>query len=217
MQRCDDWLTRTLGFAGDLKIARRTDTLLVQWIFFQSWKKFSKANPFENHITCSTQVPWTSLETEPSSRARATPCRVKSSCLPMPNLNLPSRSLKLFRFHLSLSDCSRNAKSGLTSDWASGGRRGQPRGAQVHAMQPSDWKGWSQDPPLPRPHLRVGSGGEGVFLGVLVYQWLSEGKQLCGFFGCVCVCGSSCVWFVLLCCSLGLCHPAIIAVLSVVF
>jgi len=42
------------------------------------------------------------------------------------------------------------------------GRQGQPRGAQVHAMPLSDQKGWSQDPPLPRPHLRVGSGGKGV-------------------------------------------------------
>jgi len=41
------------------------------------------------------------------------------------------------------------------------GRQGQPRGAQVHSMHLSDWKGWSQDPGLPRTHLRVGSGGEG--------------------------------------------------------
>ena len=59
--------------------------------------------------------------------------------------------------------CSRNAKS-----WPEAlmehlvGRQGQPRGAQVHAMQLSDWKGWSRDPPLPRPHLRVGSGGGGI-------------------------------------------------------
>ena len=42
------------------------------------------------------------------------------------------------------------------------GRQGQPRRAQVYAMQLSDQKGWSQDPPLPRPHLRVGSRGEGI-------------------------------------------------------
>jgi len=42
------------------------------------------------------------------------------------------------------------------------GRQGQLRRAQVYAMQLSDWKGWSQDLPLPRPHLRVGSGGEGI-------------------------------------------------------
>ena len=42
------------------------------------------------------------------------------------------------------------------------GRQGQPREAQVQAMHLTDWKGWSQDPPLPSPHLRVGSGGEGI-------------------------------------------------------
>ena len=35
------------------------------------------------------------------------------------------------------------------------GRQDQPRGAQVHAMHLSDQKGWSQDPPLPGPHLRL--------------------------------------------------------------
>jgi len=50
-----------------------------------------------------------------------------------------------------------------------GGRQGQPRGAQLHAMYLSDWKGWSQDAPLPRPHLRVGSGGEGVLLETYAY------------------------------------------------
>jgi len=48
-----------------------------------------------------------------------------------------------------LSCCSGNAKS-----WPEAlmehlvGRQGQPRVAQVHAMQLSDRKGWSQDPPL---------------------------------------------------------------------
>ena len=42
------------------------------------------------------------------------------------------------------------------------GRQGQPRAAQLHAMHLSDQRGWSQDPPPPRPHLRVGSGGEGI-------------------------------------------------------
>jgi len=44
-------------------------------------------------------------------------------------------------------------------------RQGQRRGAQVYAMLLSDWEGWSQDPPLPRPHLRAGSGGGGCFAG----------------------------------------------------
>jgi len=34
----------------------------------------------------------------------------------------------------------------------------------VYAMHLSDWKGWSQDPPLPRPHLRAGSGGKRISL-----------------------------------------------------
>jgi len=49
--------------------------------------------------------------------------------------------------------CSRNAKSQLeTMIEHLMGRQGQPRGAQVHAMYLSDWKGCSQDPPLPRSH-----------------------------------------------------------------
>jgi len=49
------------------------------------------------------------------------------------------------------------------------GRQGLPRGAQVHAIPLSDWKGWSQDLPLPRPQLRVSSGGEGISLEILAY------------------------------------------------
>lgn len=40
-------------------------------------------------------------------------------------------------------------------------RQGQPQGAQVQALHLSDWKGRSQDLPLPRPHLKVSSGGKG--------------------------------------------------------
>jgi len=46
------------------------------------------------------------------------------------------------------------------------GRQGQPKGAQVYAIHLNDQKGWSQDPPLPRPHLRAGSGGEVILLEV---------------------------------------------------
>jgi len=42
------------------------------------------------------------------------------------------------------------------------GRQGQPGSAQVYAMELSDQKGWSQDPPLPGRNLRVDSGGKGV-------------------------------------------------------
>jgi len=56
------------------------------------------------------------------------------------------------------------------------GRQGQLRGAQVQAMLLSDQKEWSQDPPLPRPHLRVGSGGNGILLEISAYLRPSKGK-----------------------------------------
>ena len=55
------------------------------------------------------------------------------------------------------------------------GRQSQPKGAQVHAMYLSDQKGWSQDPPLPRPHLRAGSRGKGILLRIPLYVRYSEG------------------------------------------
>jgi len=45
-------------------------------------------------------------------------------------------------------------------------------------MQLSDQKDWSQDPPLPSPHLRVGSGGKDIFLEFSTYLSLSKGKQI---------------------------------------
>ena len=65
------------------------------------------------------------------------------------------------------------------------GRQDQPRGAQVHAMHLSDQKGWSQDPPLPRPHLRVGSGGKSILLEIPAHLRPSKGKQI--FFLCFCI------------------------------
>ena len=63
--------------------------------------------------------------------------------------------------------CSGNAKSWLEAVIEHlMGRQGQPRGAQVHAKNLSDQNRWSQDPPLPRPHLRTGSGGKGVLLEI---------------------------------------------------
>jgi len=90
-------------------------------------------------------------------------------------------------------------------------RQGQPRGAQVQAMCLIDSEGWSQDPALPSPHLRVGSGGEGIFLEIPAYWRSSNGKQF--FFVSV----STAVVFglALICCSLGLCHSATITVLSI--
>ena len=92
------------------------------------------------------------------------------------------------------------------------GRQGQPRGAQGSATHLCDWKGGSQDPPLPRPLLRVGSGGEGILLEIPVYLRPSAGKQLLSF-----ISVSMAVAFeqVLACCSLGPCYSAVIAVLSI--
>ena len=58
------------------------------------------------------------------------------------------------------------------------GRQGRPRAAQLYAMHLSDWEGWSQDPPLPRPHLKVCSGGKGISLEIPAYLRPSKGKQI---------------------------------------
>jgi len=73
-------------------------------------------------------------------------------------------------------------------------------------------RGWSQDPPLPRPHLKVGSGGEGILLEIPAYLRPLKGKQLFFF---VSMSTAAALGLILTCCSLGLCHPAIIAVLSI--
>jgi len=61
------------------------------------------------------------------------------------------------------------------------GRQGQPRGAQLYAICSSDQKGWNQDPPLPIPHLRVGSGSKVTLLEVLVFVRPCEGKKFLPF------------------------------------
>ena len=101
--------------------------------------------------------------------------------------------------------CSRNTKS-----WPEAviehlmGRQGQPRGAQLYAVHLSDQKSWSQDPPLPRPRLRVGSGGEGISCWRFLPTW---DKQLFFF---IFVSVTAAFELVLVCCSRRLCHPAII-------
>ena len=92
------------------------------------------------------------------------------------------------------------------------GRLGQPRGAQLHAVHLSDWNGWSQDPPLSRPHLRVDSGGKGILLEILAYLRPSEGKQFLPF-----ISVPTAVVFeqILTCCSLGSCCTAVITALSI--
>ena len=63
---------------------------------------------------------------------------------------------------LSTPICSGNAKSWLEPVIEHlVGRQGKPRGAQVHAMQLNEQQEWSQDPPLPRPHVKAGREGQG--------------------------------------------------------
>jgi len=52
----------------------------------------------------------------------------------------------------------------------------------VHAVYLSDRKGWSRDPPLPRPHLRVGNGAKGVLLETVVYLRSFKGKKMTSSF-----------------------------------
>jgi len=61
----------------------------------------------------------------------------------------------------------------------------------VHAMPLSDQKGWTQDPPLPRPYLRVGSGDESILLEISVYLRPSQGKQFFFLYFCIYGC---CIW-----------------------
>lgn len=57
----------------------------------------------------------------------------------------------------------------LRGDGAPGGRQCPPKEAQVRAMQLSDWKEWNEDPPLPRPDLRICSGNDGISLEIPAY------------------------------------------------
>ena len=84
-------------------------------------------------------------------------------------------------------------------------RQGQSRGAQVQAMYLSDQKGWSQDPAIPRPHLRVGSGGEGILLESPAYLRSSESKQLPAF---ISVCMAASFKEICTCCGLRHCSFA---------
>ena len=79
-------------------------------------------------------------------------------------------------------------------------------------MHLSDQKGWSQDPPLPRPHLRAGSGGVGILLDVLAYPRPPEGKQP---FFLISVPMAVVFEQTIPCYSLGPCCSAVLAVLSI--
>lgn len=65
-------------------------------------------------------------------------------------------------------ECSGNTKPWLEPEIEHPvGRQGQPRGVQVHAVLFSDQKGWNKDPTLPKPHLRVSSGGKSISMEFL--------------------------------------------------
>ena len=82
----------------------------------------------------------------------------------------------------------------------------------MHVMYWSDRKVWSQDGPLPRLHLRVGSGGEGSLQEIPVCLRPSKGKQLFSF---ISASMAAAFGIVLICCSQRLCHSAIFAILSI--
>ena len=111
--------------------------------------------------------------------------------------------------------CSGNAKSWLEPVIEHLGMQGQPRGAQLHAMHLSYQKGWRQDPTLPRPHIRAGSGGKDILLEIPDYWRSSKGKQIFFFFSSASVSTAAAFGLVLTCCSLGLGHLTTITVLSI--
>ena len=82
----------------------------------------------------------------------------------------------------------------------------------MYGMHLNDRKEWSQDPPLPRPHLRVGSGGKDICPEIPAYLRPSEGKQILSF---VSVPMAVAFELTLTCCSLGLCCYAVIAAFSI--
>ena len=67
------------------------------------------------------------------------------------------------------------------------------------------------DPPLPSPHLRVGSRGIGVLLEIPVYLRPSEGKQILSF---VSVLGAVVFEQILTYCRPGPCCSAVTVVFS---
>lgn len=93
-------------------------------------------------------------------------------------------------------------------------KQGQPGGAQVRAVYPSDLKGWGRDPPLHRSHVRAGSRSEGISLETPVCVRPSEAKLIIAL---VSASAAAAFEHILTCCSLALCYSAFIAVLSIAF
>ena len=105
--------------------------------------------------------------------------------------------------------CSRNVESWPGAVIENSGKAG-PTQKSSGTCNSSEWL-LSQDPPLLRLHLRVGSGGRGISLDIPLYLRLCKGKQF--FF----VFASTVAEFglFLICYSLGLCYSATITVLSI--
>ena len=101
------------------------------------------------------------------------------------------------------------------SDWAPGGKAGPTLalGAQVHAMYLSEQKGRSQNPHLPRPHLRVGSGGKGISLENPCVTWGL--LKVSRFFLFVSVLLPAAFGWVLTWYGLGFCYSVVVAALSI--
>jgi len=98
-------------------------------------------------------------------------------------LQLPPFEVNLQTAKPGMANCSRSAKSGLEAVIEHVvGKLGQHKPGQIHTIHLSDWKGWMQDPPRPRPHLRVGSGGKAILLEIP--DVLRPFKGMCFFFLC---------------------------------
>jgi len=82
----------------------------------------------------------------------------------------------------------------------------------MHTVHLSNWEGWSQDSALSMSHLRVGSEGRGLSVEVPTSLRSLKGKQLISFDN---ASTAAALGLVFTCCSLGLCYPTAIAVLSI--
>jgi len=113
-------------------------------------------------------------------------------------------------------ECSRNANSQLNPVFEHlVGRQNPPMGAQMRSVCLSDQKGWSQDLALPRPQLWVGNGGNSFLLEISAYLSSSKCKQIYFLFFFLFAIFAAAFGVFPVYCIIGLCQPAIIAVLSI--
>jgi len=91
---------------------------------------------------------------------------------------------------------------------------GRTSPGQLRYMQCTEWwKGCSQDPPLPSPHLRVASGSRSILLEILTYLRPFQGKVSCS--PPLVLESTAAFGLVLICCSQRTCHPTVITVLFI--